>query len=415
MGKKNDGTSILTILKENPKYSLFQSANLISRFGDSLDSIAFGWLVYDITKSAMSMAMFFLLNVLPNLIFSLPAGVLADRKSKKRLTLFGYAGRGIVVVLLSFLYANRVLQPWMIFTATFITSTLETLSMPASSALVPQIIKKEHITAATGYYSSIASLVELLGLSVAGFLIGSIGTANVILIDAITFFAAFFIILSIKIEEIGQKATLTIGEGIRDIREAFTYIRKQAVILAIIGCGALTNLAFTPLNVTEVIYVKEILKMGPQGMSLFSAAAALGGILGGWLIGKKAASMNLLRTFVNSLTLAAITYFILGIPAFIAVNVPVTVIIIFDLFLLSFFVSIMTTILSAYLMQIVPQEIMGRVFSFLSMLFMVATPLGSLLAGVTEFIGVTTMIMLASLLVLSSALYLKFYIKKNKL
>ncbi len=91
------------ILKNNRKYSLFQLANLISRFGDSLDSIAFGWMVYDITKSALSMSLFFLINVLPNLIFSLPAGVIADRKSNKKLILVGYAGRGLVVLTLSLL------------------------------------------------------------------------------------------------------------------------------------------------------------------------------------------------------------------------------------------------------------------------------------------------------------------------
>ncbi|OQB98608.1 MAG: enterobactin exporter EntS [Spirochaetes bacterium ADurb.Bin110] len=91
------------ILKNNRKYTLFQLANLISRFGDSLDSIAFGWMVYDITKSALSMSLFFLINVLPNLIFSLPAGVIADRKSNKKLILVGYAGRGLVVLTLSLL------------------------------------------------------------------------------------------------------------------------------------------------------------------------------------------------------------------------------------------------------------------------------------------------------------------------
>jgi len=82
------------ILKTNHTYALYQVANLLSRFGDSLDAIAFSLLVYDITKSALSMSLFFLVNVLPNLLFFMPAGILADRKSNKKIILIGYIGRG---------------------------------------------------------------------------------------------------------------------------------------------------------------------------------------------------------------------------------------------------------------------------------------------------------------------------------
>ena len=102
-------------------------------------------------------------------------------------------------------------------------------------------------------------------------------------------------------------------------------------------------------------------------------------------------------------------------PAFIAVTIPFTVIIIVDVFFLSFFVSIMNTILSAYLMQSVPQEMLGRVFSLLSMLIMIAMPLGSLLSGAAEYIGVPMLIIIASVLILISALYLEIYMKMKRL
>jgi DHA3 family macrolide efflux protein-like MFS transporter len=411
----NKASSLIMILKNNPKYSLFQLANLISRFGDSLDSIAFGWMVYDITKSALSMSLFFLINVLPNLIFSLPAGVIADRKSNKKLILLGYAGRGLVVLTLSLLYAAKLIEPWMIYTGTFINSTMETFSMPALSAIIPKIIDKKLIAKTTGYFSSIRSLVELLGVSIAGVLIVAIGTPYVILIDAFTFFIAFFIIMFIRVKEVRETSALTVKAGIKDLGEAYVYVKKEPIIFVIIVCGALTNLAFTPLNVSEVIYVKDILKIGAKGMSLFSAAISLGAILGGFYVGKRAASLNLLHIFSWALLAAAISYFVLGMPAFFAVTIPFTVIIIVDVFFLSFFVSIMNTILSAYLMQSVPQEMLGRVFSLLSMLIMIAMPLGSLLSGAAEYIGVPMLIIIASVLILISALYLEIYMKMKRL
>jgi len=137
--------------------------------------------------------------------------------------------------------------------------------------------------------------------------------------------------------------------------------------------------------------------------------------MGGFYVGKRAASLNLLHIFSWALLAAAISYFVLGMPAFFAVTIPFTVIIIVDVFFLSFFVSIMNTILSAYLMQSVPQEMLGRVFSLLSMLIMIAMPLGSLLSGAAQYIGVPMLIIIASVLILISALYLEIYMKMKRL
>lgn len=361
------------------------------------------------------MSLFFLVNVLPNLLFFMPAGILADRKSTKRIILFGYIGRGLVVTLLSVLYATKTIAPWMIYVGTFINSTFEAFSTPSQSAIIPKILDKKYIPTASGYYASIRSLVELLGVSIAGVLVNTVGISNVMLIDALTFFLAFGILRFIKIDDTGTASTLTIHSCMDDMKEAFRYIRKESVIFVIIICGAITNLAFTPLNVTQVIYVKEVLHMGADGMSLFSAATSLGAVLGGWYVGKKAAKFNLLHTFSGCLLAAAVTYFFLGSPAFVGVTTCLSVLIIVDLFLLSFFVAIMNTILSVYLMQTVPQVLLGRVFSLLSALFMITTPLGSLLSGMAEFIGTPMTIIASSLLIFLSALFLKIYLEKKKL
>ena len=236
-----------------------------------------------------------------------------------------------------------------------------------------------------------------------------------ILIDALTFFVAFFIIAFLKVDEGKEKDGLTFSTAVKDLGEAYTFVRNEPIIFVIILCGALTNLAFTPLNVTSIIYVQDILKMGPEGMSLFSACISVGAIAGGWYMGKKAAKLDLVETFSVGLIVAGITYFVMGVPAFVAMASWLRIAILLDIFVLSFFVSLVNTILSPYFIQSVPETMLGRVFGLLSMLFMITTPIGSILSGTAQFISVPTLIMLASGLIFLSALFLRRFVKKRKL
>ena len=66
-------------------FCLYMIGNLISRFGDSIDSIAYGWMVYKITGSMALMALLFGVNAVPTIIFQPIAGVFVDYKKKKML------------------------------------------------------------------------------------------------------------------------------------------------------------------------------------------------------------------------------------------------------------------------------------------------------------------------------------------
>lgn len=64
-------------------FCLFIIGNLISRFGDSIDTIAYGWMVYEITGSTALMALLFGVNAIPTILFRPIAGVFVDYKKKK--------------------------------------------------------------------------------------------------------------------------------------------------------------------------------------------------------------------------------------------------------------------------------------------------------------------------------------------
>ena len=93
-------------------YMLLFIANFISRFGDSIDAIAYSFMVYELTGSKLLMGTLFAVNAIPNIVLSPFAGVIADRFNKKRLITIGYLGRGIMVSITALMLSIGILQPW---------------------------------------------------------------------------------------------------------------------------------------------------------------------------------------------------------------------------------------------------------------------------------------------------------------
>ena len=150
-------------------------ANLISRFGDSVDSIAYGWMVYALTGSKLLLGTIFAINAIPGIIFSPFVGVLIDHFPKKKLIIIGDIGRGVVVSLTALLFLTNNLEVWHLFVFTFINSTFEAFVSNSKFSLIPAFLPEELILSGSSLSRSLISFGELLGVGLAGLIIGTLG------------------------------------------------------------------------------------------------------------------------------------------------------------------------------------------------------------------------------------------------
>jgi MFS family permease len=93
-------------LKENDYRKLLFSI-IINRFGDSIDAIAFTWLVYQITQSGSWSAIIFGLNMLPNVILQPFSGAIVEKLNKKTVMILTHCMRGLVLTGFIFLYLSH--------------------------------------------------------------------------------------------------------------------------------------------------------------------------------------------------------------------------------------------------------------------------------------------------------------------
>lgn len=297
------GIQYRDVLKEKD-YTILLFTNLINRFGDAVDAIAFTWLVYAITKSASWAALIFGLNILPNIVAQPFFGALVEKLDKKKVIIFTHLLRAAVIIAFVIMYLAGVVNPYIMAAFTLLITTIESLNMPASTAFIPSVIKKEHMSHAMSLNSSLSGAVALAGTGLGGIIVAGFGVQTAMFIDIATFIIAavgtFFIKGRYQKEaapvEAEQNETACMddrkGSYISMLKGGIRYIAGNRVILNYCFIAVMLNFFMVPLNALQAPLAEEVYGLGSTFLSVFGMAASIGSILGSIVIPKLMAKMN---------------------------------------------------------------------------------------------------------------------------
>lgn len=256
------------VLLSQKKYIRLLLADLVSRFGDSIDAIAYSWIMYEITKSESLMALIIGLNYVPTVIFQPFLGVLVDRMRKKKILVCMDIIRGFIVAGVIALYNMNALTPLFLCVFTLLTSTVEAIRMPAGSAFLPIILDKEYYTLGKAANYSLSRAVELIGLLLAGWLISVISSTGALIIDMLSFFISSALICSINDKEVLKATGKKLADIVSGFKEGVQFFNSHSIIKVLALIGLLINFGIMPLSVFQTPYVSDYLKMGPEMLSV---------------------------------------------------------------------------------------------------------------------------------------------------
>lgn len=356
------------------------AGNAISRFGDALDTVAFGWLVYRLTGSTLMMGMLYTVNALPGLIFGLAGGLLADRRPPARTFALLCALRGALVMLIAVLALLERCPVYMLFVFTALNSTCEALGSPAAQKLPSLLLPAPSLDGYLGLQQGLQTGAELLGYAMSGFVIALLGMGHALLVDAMTFLACAALTLragryvqaaqqAARQEETQRSALL---EGIRHIR------RVPALVILVLYEG-FVNLMLAPFNALNIVYVGTVLGRGPETVGVMGVTFMAGTLLGGLCAALLASTAPRLRLTLATLLLGT-GYALLALPPLLPgwMGLPLTLT---ACVLAGLGLPIAITTAQAVALRTTPAHLRGRVLGLLLVVTYAATPLGSAAAG----------------------------------
>ena len=242
----------------NKQYLKIVIANCITRFGDSIDVIAYGWMVYLMTGSPTVLATLFAVNGIPSFIFNFCIGPVVNRLNKKALMVISDLCRASIVVFTITMYSFDLLQVWHLYALTFLTSVFEAFSSPAAISIATMILKKDEYDKANGINSGISTISELVGFATAGMIIGFAGIKVAMGINAATFFISAFLVSLVKYKEkISEK--ITVNKYKEDFVSGMKYFKSHTQIAFIVIFFATFNFFLIPFSSQVPAYIKDVI------------------------------------------------------------------------------------------------------------------------------------------------------------
>jgi MFS family permease len=405
--------NVLRSLKHRP-FALLWAGQTTSRFGDSLHRIALAWWVLEKTGSAAAMGTVLILTQIPLLFFLLIGGIVVDRFPRIRIMFISDILSGLVVTFIAVFSWLDVLEIWHIYIASLVFGFVEAFFFPAYQAIIPQITPKDMLTSANSLNGLSARMTGIVGPAIGAALVAAGGTSLTFAIDALSFFisAAFIFPLfrgslseTQSVENIPETPSKprsmkeAIQQGFADLRQGFNAIITIPYIWITILLYGFVNMAEgSPRAVAMPFLINNDLGGDVRLLGIFGTVFSIGFVLGAIILGQ---FKQLRKRGIMSYVTPLIQGCLLLLFAF---KFPVPVLI-GSMLIYGFTYSLFGLIWTNALQEMIPHEMLGRVYSIDALGSWVLLPIGFGLAGwATDLFGASTVFMIGGFSVIALAL-----------
>src|SRR5216110_290888 len=276
--EKGIGRKALALLRQGP-FRRYIIGSLISDSGTWMQMMAQSWVLSGLTNKAILLGLVNFAAGLPALALAPTAGSLADRLDKRKILVATQIAQIIFAIALGFLVMSGRIQIWHIIFFALLLGIAFSYEMPAISALVPELVKRDEIAAAVALDRSVFHGSRLIGPSLAGLFVGWWGAASAFFTNAFSFLALIVALISLPKR---VKGTPEEEEQRRSgIMDGFRYVRSDRTILSMIALIACTTIfVFPVISVMLPLYVRNVLQLGPSTMGWLMATSGTGSFLG---------------------------------------------------------------------------------------------------------------------------------------
>ena len=286
-----------------PRYRRLFAASTISNLGDGVGVIAYPWLASAITRNPLLIALVAVGQRLPWLLFTLPAGVITDRYDRRRIMIGANSVRAVITlgVALAVLARQGVLPApdevdqvvgteWFLYVlllvATLLLGTCEVLYDNSAQTFMPSIVETSELEKANGrLYSAEMVANNFAGPPLAGLLL-AVGFALPFVVDAASFAASAGLIMAIAAtpRRPGQGPTSPVERRPWkvELAEGFRWLWSHDLLRTLAITLGVLNLLGNISGAVVVLYGQEVLGTSVVEFAIYSTAAAVGGVVGGW-------------------------------------------------------------------------------------------------------------------------------------
>jgi len=351
-------------------FRLLLAGRFLATLGSQMVTVAVGWELYNRTGSAFALGLVGLVQIVPVLLLSLPAGHIADRVDRKRVVLVAEllnVGGALGLALVSFFVGPLPV----FYGCLLLLGIANAFQNPASTALMSQTVAPEYYANAATWSSSSWQLASVVGPALGGLLIAQfLSAAPVYAADMAMGVAYALLLAGIHARYVARGRGAT---ALRSLAEGVGFVWGTKVILAAITLDMFAVLLGGATTLLPV-YAKDILQVGPVGLGWMEAAPSIGAVTMALLL----AHLPPFRRAGRALLLAIIGFGAATVVFGLSTSFPLSLAM---LALLGALDNVSVVVRSTLLLVRTPDELRGRIAAVNSIFVGASNQLGGFESG----------------------------------
>jgi MFS family permease len=378
------------------RFRLYSAGVLFSLIGNWVEAAAFGYVVLLLGGSAAALGVIGFLNTVPNIVFALPGGALADRFDRRSLLLIFQGANMGVAALLAILWTTGQLTVPLIGAIAVVGGALGTLSFPAFQGMLAATVPGEDLESAVAVNSLSLQVARFVGPAVAGFLLASGGPTWVFGVNAASFVAVLAVLVLMPGSRTVAAKASKLGAGIMDgLRFMLSRRSLASLVLLLVLAGMFGT---PPVAFMIPAIVRFQLHAGPGTLGALTACIGLGSVLGSVALLALARRPNKGEPLVAGFFVTALAIAALGVSSSVPFSLALAVV---GGFCGVLFVGLSTVVVQAAS----PDALRARVMAIWAAAFVGMLPFGGLItAGLAALLGSGWAVTVDGLVVLAGGL-----------
>lgn len=355
-----------------PNYRLWFIGQLVSLVGTWMQTTAQGYLVFELTRSPAFLGYVSFAAGMPAWMFTLYAGVISDRMSRRTLLVITQTAMMLLALILAALVFTGAVQPWHIVLLAMLLGIANAFDAPARQAFVVELVSREDMTNAIALNSTMFNSGTVVGPAVAGIVYALVGPAWCFTINGLTFLAVIAALLLMKLEPIVAPPPKT--STLIQLKDGISFVRANKIVALLVANMSVVSMFGMSMMTLIPAWAVTILKGDVTTNGILLSARGLGALLGALMVASlsRHGLKGRLWTIGSVAMPAALLLFAL------LHWLPLSLLL---LVLLGWSFMLVANTSNALVQTQVPDELRGRVMSIYTLTFFGAMPLGSLLIG----------------------------------
>jgi MFS family permease len=368
-------------------FRFFFFGQIVSLTGTWMQSVALGWLVLELTDSPFYVGLVSALGSLGVMLFTLYAGVVADRTDKRRTVVITQSLQMVqALALAALVWSGHVTVGWVMVLASLL-GVVAAFDIPTRQSFVIEMVGKDDLMSAIALNTSVFNGTRVLGPVLAGLLIsagggGTRGPALCFLVNGLSYGAVIWGLLQMRLPPFVPHPA--IASAWTSFREVIAYLGHDRRAASLVVLTAIVSLFGFPFLALMPVFARDVLHSDARGYGLLLASVGLGAVLGAIgiaLVGS--------RFPKGPLQIAGGTGFGLAVALFsTGRTLPLCVAVLAAAGCLMVANNALT---NTMIQTGVPDQLRGRIMGFYSFMFVGMAPIGAFQAGyVAEHLGAPT-------------------------